>query len=82
MDIETTVQSEVTHIYMESRKSGADEPVCRAGIEMQTQRSDVWTPGGGGTGKWKWKLLSRVRLFATPWTMQSMEFSRPEYWSG
>ena len=21
----------------------------------------------------------RVRLFATPWTMQSMEFSRPEY---
>ena len=31
---------------------------------------------------WKWKLLSRVRLFATPWTIQSMEFSRPEYWSG
>ena len=23
-----------------------------------------------------------VRLFATPWTIQSMEFSRPEYWSG
>ena len=30
----------------------------------------------------KWKLLSRVRLFATPWTIQSMDFSRPEYWSG
>ena len=30
---------------------------------------------------WKWKLLSRVRLFATPWTIQSMEFSRPEYWN-
>ena len=29
-----------------------------------------------------WKLLSHVRLFATPWTIQSMEFSRPEYWSG
>ena len=33
------------------------------------------------------KLLSRVRLFATPWTMayqapRSMEFSRQEYWSG
>ena len=28
-----------------------------------------------------WKLHSRVRLFATPWTIQSMEFSRPEYWS-
>ena len=22
------------------------------------------------------------RLFVTPWTIQSMEFSRPEYWSG
>ena len=35
----------------------------------------------------KVKLLSRVRLFATPWTVayrapQSMEFSRQEYWSG
>ena len=33
------------------------------------------------------KLLSRVRLFATPWTAahqapQSMEFSRQDYWSG
>ena len=28
------------------------------------------------------RSLSCVRLFATPWTMQSMEFSRPEYWSG
>ena len=33
------------------------------------------------------KLLSRVRLFATPWTAAhqaspSMEFSRQEYWSG
>ena len=32
--------------------------------------------------KRKWKLLSCVRLSATPWTIQSMEFSRPEYWSG
>ena len=28
-----------------------------------------------------WKSLSRVRLFLTPWTIQSIEFSRPEYWS-
>ena len=29
-------------------------------------------------------LLKRVKvqLFVTPWTIQSMEFSRPEYWSG
>ena len=40
---------------------------------------------------WKWrvkvKLLSRGRLFATPWTAahqapRSMGFSRQEYWSG
>ena len=30
----------------------------------------------------KWKSLSCVRLLAIPWTIQSMEFSRPEYWSG
>ena len=37
--------------------------------------------------KVKVKLLSRVRLFATPWTIAhqvplSMGFSRQEYWSG
>ena len=32
--------------------------------------------------QWKCKLPSRVRLFATPWTAESMEFSRPECWSG
>ena len=26
--------------------------------------------------------LSHIQLFATPWTIQSIEFSRPEYWSG
>ena len=33
--------------------------------------------------KVKWnELFSLVWLFATPWTNQSMEFSRPEYWNG
>ena len=34
------------------------------------------------TTNWKSKSLSRVRLFVTSWTIKSMEFSRPEYWSG
>ena len=39
------------------------------------------------TLKVKVKSLSRVQLFATPWTIAhqappSMEFSRQEYWSG
>ena len=37
---------------------------------------------GNGREKWKWKSLSCFQLFATAWTTQSMEFSRPEYWSG
>ena len=32
--------------------------------------------------KWKWKSLSYVWFFVTPWTIQSMEFSSQEYWSG
>ena len=41
----------------------------------------------GNKVKVKVKLLSRVRLFATPWTVDyqafmSMKFSRQEYWSG
>ena len=36
---------------------------------------------------WKWKVLSHIQLFGTPWTVAyqaplPMEFSRPEYWSG
>ena len=38
--------------------------------------------GEQGRSEVKLKSLSRVQLFATPWTIQSMEFSRPEYWSG
>ena len=28
----------------------------------------------------KWKSFSCVWLFATPWTIYSMKFSRPQYW--
>ena len=33
-------------------------------------------------GRRKWKSLSPVWLFVSPWTIQSTKFSRPEYWSG
>ena len=36
-----------------------------------------------GVGAWtKVKVAQLCQLFATPWTIQFMEFSRPEYWSG
>ena len=46
-------------------------------------------PSATGESEWvsKWKLLSHVQLFATPWTVAyqappSMGFSRQKYWSG
>ena len=38
--------------------------------------------GGDGILVELFQILSRIQLFETPWTIQSMEFSRPEYWSG
>ena len=48
------------------------------------QPPSLWQPK---SDKVKVKLLSRVQLFAIPWTVapqapQSMGFSRHEYWSG
>ena len=43
----------------------------------------AWTSGSCFT--YCWSLIwapNHVCLFATPWTVQSMEFSRPEYWIG
>ena len=64
--------------------------------KMGTIKEMAWTQqklkilrrGGKNTLKWsEVKSFSRVRLFATPWTVAyqappSMGFSRQEYWSG
>ena len=50
-----------------------------------SQGMELTSPGPAGrlpSYLWKWKWLSCVQLFATPWTIQSIEFSRPEYRSG
>ena len=39
----------LTHIYR-MQNNGTDEPICRAGIEMQTQRTDLDTVGEGKGG--------------------------------
>ena len=56
MDLETVIQSEVNqkeknkyHISMNIYriwKNGTDEPICRAEIEIQTWRRDLWTQQG------------------------------------
>ena len=35
-----------THIYG-IKKDGTDESICRAAMEMQTQKTDLWTRRGG-----------------------------------
>ena len=48
----------LTHIC-ETQKNGTDEPVCRAEIETQMQRTNVWTArgesgrGGGDVMNWE-----------------------------
>ena len=44
--------------------------------------ADVFTTAQGRPSSREVILLNRVQLFVTPWITQSMEFSRPEYWSG
>ena len=62
MDLETVIQSEVSqkeknkyHILMHIcgiQKNGTDEPVFKAEIETQMQRTNVWTPRGESGGVW------------------------------
>ena len=67
MDVETAIQSEVsqkekdkyrtlTHICG-IQKNGTDEPVRRAEIETQVQRTNVHTPSGEGGGAGVWDEL-------------------------
>ena len=56
MDLESAIQSEVSqkeknkyHVLMHIygiKKNDTDEPICKAGIEMQTYRIDLWTQWG------------------------------------
>ena len=41
--------SVLTHMYGIQR-DGTGEPICRAAVEMQTQRTDLWAHGGGRRG--------------------------------
>ena len=62
--------------------SGHTPKPCRGHCPAVLSNTDSFAPW-----KWKWWSLSRVRLFATPWTVArqaplSRGFSRQECWSG
>ena len=58
MNLEPIIQSEVSQkekskycisMYLYGiQKDGADEPICWAVMEMQTQRTDPWAQASGG----------------------------------
>ena len=71
MDLETVIESEVSQkeknkyciltYICGTQKNGTDELVCRAEIETQMQRTNVWTPRGesgseGGGGGMNWEI--------------------------
>ena len=47
----------------------------------ETQSMPLWTSLASQAQSESESQRSHVQLFLTPWTIQSMEFSRPEYWS-
>ena len=36
--------------YMEARKNGIDDLICKTETETQTQRTNIWTPSGEEVG--------------------------------
>ena len=71
MDLETVIQSDISQkeknkyrrltLICGIQKTGKDELVCKAEIETQMQRTNVWTPRGesgvgGGGGGMNWEI--------------------------
>ena len=68
--LEATHKMAFSHLKEKEEKRRKDNFPLRATVENKNYKT------------WNWKLLSHVWLFATPWALQSMEFSRLEYCSG
>ena len=65
--------------YPEDLPNPGTEP---RSLAMQADSLPAGPPGKPYSYYEKYKSLSRVQLFATPSTVQSMEFSKSEYCSG
>ena len=68
-----------SHCFQKQLPHGAqfrDEEARRAGSFLPTPRLLALNQAV------KVKVTQSFLLFETPWTIQSLEFSRPEYWSG
>ena len=71
------------HLYVSALGFPGGSMVKNLPVIQETQEMRVWALAGEDPlEKVKVKPLSHVWLFVTSWTIQFMEFSRPEYWSG
>ena len=54
-----------------TQKNGTDEPVCRAEIETQMQRTNLWAASGesgGGGGVMNWEIgIDMYTLICIKW---------------
>ena len=55
---------------------------CKEKLETILRGNGAAEIGCWTQSSWKWKSLHQVWLFVTPCTIESMEFSRKEYWNG
>ena len=83
-NVSTTIQ--LRSFYMPENTQNLSSEVS-AVYELRTSRCITWVLKSQRKVKVKVKSLSRVQLFATPWTVAyqpppSMGFSRQECWSG
>ena len=91
MDLETVMQSEVSQkekdkhcILMHvcrTQKNGTDELVCRAEIETQMWRTNVWTPRGesgrGGGGVMNWEIgIGIYTLICIKWITNNVLYKK------
>ena len=53
-----------------------------SGVGRMENKTDMVTTSRSSQFSGKSKSRSVIQIFGTLWTVQSMEFSRPEYWSG
>ena len=87
MDLETVIQTEVcqkeknkyrmlTHICG-IQKNSTDEPVCKAEIGTQMQRTDVWTPrGDGGHMNWENEIDIYILICIKQKTIKNLLYSK------
>ena len=79
VDPETVILSEASqknkyhiliHIYG-IWKDGTDKPICRAAMEIQTQRTDLWTQGGIRRRGWDEQREQHGNIYTTIYEIDS-----------